>query len=116
MGGLLSKLMVQRSSDALWKSVYDASTPIDSLPIPQSEKNDLNDMYTFEPLPFIKRVIFLGVPHQGSSMATSLFGTQVALRLIKLPAEMYELSADVVRAIKKVKHTFVRSLSISSVP
>jgi len=71
MGGILARLMVQDSSNLLWRVV--ANKPIDDYNISPETKNFLKIMFFFKPVPFISEVIFVCAPHRGSDMAKSWY-------------------------------------------
>lgn len=72
MGGLVSKLQVTSSQDALWKSV--ANQPIQNLKADAKTRQDLQERFFFEPSPFISQVIYVATPHNGSSLARRWYG------------------------------------------
>lgn len=80
MGGLISKLQVTHSGDALWTTVSDLS--LDGLEIPEDLRDTVEDMMYFEPTPAVKRVIFVGTPHRGAALAHQFIG-RVSSSLVK---------------------------------
>jgi pimeloyl-ACP methyl ester carboxylesterase len=72
MGGLLTRLMIQRNDSSLFKSSLGVS--IDELDVSEEERGALRRMESFEPLPFVDRVLFLATPHRGAKMAQTLVG------------------------------------------
>jgi pimeloyl-ACP methyl ester carboxylesterase len=80
MGGLISKLQVTHSGDALWTTVSDL--PLDALEIPEDLRDTVEDMMYFEPTPAVKRVIFVGTPHRGAALAHQFIG-RVSSSLVK---------------------------------
>jgi triacylglycerol esterase/lipase EstA (alpha/beta hydrolase family) len=72
LGGLVSKLQITRSYDLLWREMADQ--PFDALHAsPPLEERMARDFF-FEPVPLVKRVVFIGTPHHGSSLARRLAG------------------------------------------
>ena len=67
MGGLLSRQMVQDSKDTYWNSVF--AEPIETIEVDEPTRKLLKDAFYFEPLPFIKRVVFVSTLHVGSDLA-----------------------------------------------
>ena len=116
MGGLLSKMMVQDSGDALWNAV--SYKPIDELDITPEEEQLIRDVFFFEPLPFVKRVIFISTPHQGSSLSDGLLASLLSL-LIAIPKailmptiDFLDRNPDALKGeFKKRKLTSVDNLS-----
>jgi pimeloyl-ACP methyl ester carboxylesterase len=88
MGGLLAKLMTQRSNGELWNIVSEQ--PIDAWQLDDAQKELLRRVFLFEPLPFVRRVVFLVTPHRGSGMADRWFARMFA-STVRLPAEIVRL-------------------------
>jgi hypothetical protein len=72
MGGLVSKLQIINSGEALWDRI--ANRPIDKIDLTMNQRELIDRLFHFEPLPFVKREVFIGSPHQGSPFATSWVG------------------------------------------
>ncbi len=72
MGGLVSKLLVTYSDDRLWYSV--AKRPLSEINVSDSQRRRLRDMFYFEPVPFVRRVVFMGTPHGGAQLASQTLG------------------------------------------
>jgi pimeloyl-ACP methyl ester carboxylesterase len=67
MGGLLTRLLVSPSGNQLWQSA--ACVPLEQLRLEPETRNVLQQTFFFEPLPFVKRAVFIATPHRGSSLA-----------------------------------------------
>lgn len=91
-GGLLTKLTAVATGDRLLRSLTDKD--IDSLDISDELKAQLRRALIVEPLPFVKRVVFISTPHRGSFLS-SLWIRKIAQKLISLPATIvtFPLSA-----------------------
>ncbi|GMV93087.1 MAG: hypothetical protein AMXMBFR82_28650 [Candidatus Hydrogenedentota bacterium] len=87
MGGLIAKMLVQDSGDAVWGAI--ARKPLDELHASPEVQAAIRDVFYFEPQPFVKRVIFISTPHRGSSLSKSILGTAVSL-LIAVPKTLLE--------------------------
>lgn len=87
MGGLLSKMMIQNGGEKLSKAYFNK--PIEQLDITTEEKDFIKELILFKELPFIKRVIFISVPHRGAEMATWSITTW-ASSMIKLPHKLVQ--------------------------
>ncbi len=87
MGGLLSRMAVSRTGDAIWNTVFEA--PFDRVaPELQAEDRDMaSRLYFWEPLPFVDRVIFIAAPHRGSGMADDLIG-RLGSTLMSVPRRL----------------------------
>ncbi|EKO60441.1 PGAP1-like domain protein [Leptospira kirschneri str. 200803703] len=86
MGGLIAKLAVTRSNKKQWLSA--AEIP-DSIFDTMSEeiKNEIRRLFDFEPVPFVKRAIFIATPHKGSNLAEGILGS-IARFLFIIPKEV----------------------------
>ena len=88
MGGLLSRLQISSCSEKKFAAelgLEDMASFKKKLTSNQLQKMD--ELLVFEPAPFVKRVIFIAVPHKGSQIATSWAG-RIGASLIRLPAEI----------------------------
>ncbi len=73
MGGLLSRLMIQKSRSIEWlKEAKIETKRLEKLD--KKTRDFLIDVTTYDPLPFVKRVIFLAVPHRGATLANGCVG------------------------------------------
>jgi pimeloyl-ACP methyl ester carboxylesterase len=82
MGGLLSKMMIQDSGNQLWRLISDR--PIDELAGEPEDRDLFRHALVFEPLPEVRRVVFIATPHRGSQVdrgSLQLLGA----RLVRLP-------------------------------
>jgi len=103
MGGLLSKLMVKSSSNEFWNLLTDV--PIDEIELDDENRQYLERFFFFEPLPFIKRVIFVSAPHRGSKLVSG-FVERLAQRIIQLSPEHEKRGEAIIGQItKQVKKT-----------
>jgi pimeloyl-ACP methyl ester carboxylesterase len=82
MGGLVAKLTVTRSDDRLWYAI--ANRPLSDINVSDAGRQRLAEWFYFEPLPFVRRVVFLGAPHDGSMMAGRTLG-RVSSRCVQYP-------------------------------
>jgi len=67
MGGLVVRLMLHGSGDRLWRHL--CSVPLDELHVPGEDGEIVRRTFFFEPLPFVRRAIFMATPHRGSALA-----------------------------------------------
>lgn len=79
MGGVLSHAMAVSSGNRFWE--LNTSRPFDEIVGPPQVLEELRQYEFFEPLPFVKRVIFLATPHRGSEISRGVVG-RVSSRLI----------------------------------
>ena len=85
LGGLVGKMQVQTTGDAVWRDVFkgDAAKLWADLPSDSLVKQSL----VFEANPRIKRTVFICTPHLGTSLASGLLG-QLGGSIILLPAQV----------------------------
>jgi len=91
-GGLLTKLTAVDSGNVLWDAYF--KKPFDDVPIRPEMKTVLKEMAFLKPLPYVKRVLFISTPHRGSFLAGPQFVRRLAARLIRLPREALQFSAE----------------------
>jgi pimeloyl-ACP methyl ester carboxylesterase len=84
-GGLLTKMTAVEPGDSLWKSISNQS--INELEGDQEIKELLRRMFFFEPLPFVKRVVFISTPHRGSFL-TKNWIRRLVRRFVSLPVDL----------------------------
>jgi pimeloyl-ACP methyl ester carboxylesterase len=86
MGGILSKAMVQDTTDyGLWNA--SIARHYDDLVASPELKESLRECLVFEPVPSVRRVVFIASPHRGSKLANDLIG-RLGIRLYRPPPEM----------------------------
>ena len=95
MGGLISRMMISTCDDQLLrnfvgKEAYDNSIDRDD--------QFFRDMLLFSPVPSVKRVIFIAVPHRGAELAQSWIA-QMASSLIRLPKSLLDFNAKLIRQL-----------------
>ena len=93
MGGLVARMLLHDSGDRLWRKVTTVS--IDELDVPGADRAALRDVLFFERLPFIKRAIFMSVPHRGAPLADTAVG-RAASNILGLPAHLDHVRASFV--------------------
>jgi hypothetical protein len=82
MGGLLISLAITDSRDALWRIV--SNRPVESLMGAPQERDLITQVFCSQPLPFVKRAVFIATLHRGSELANDLVG-RVADALLRIP-------------------------------
>ncbi len=82
MGGLLAELQITSSEDRLWRSF--ANRPMESLQTSPKLRARMQELFYFEPSPHIRRVVFIGTPHNGSVMANQWIG-RIGSYLVRVP-------------------------------
>lgn len=82
MGGLITRTVVTDSGDAFWLKYFEK--PESEVDLDENVKKDVDLRFRFSPVPSIKRVIFISVPHHGSNMSESFIGW-LGMKLITAP-------------------------------
>ncbi|MHB1030244.1 MAG: esterase/lipase family protein [Pirellulaceae bacterium] len=72
MGGLVAKLTVTHSDDQLWYAI--ANRPLSEINVSEEGRQRLAEWFYFKPLPFVRRVVFMGTPHGGATAASQALG------------------------------------------
>ncbi len=72
MGGLIAKLQVTHSGTTLWSAF--ANRPLETIVADDATKARLHRNFFFVPSPLVRRVVFVGSPHAGSSLASQSVG------------------------------------------
>ncbi len=88
MGGLLSRLMISQSSDELLSSFVGRQTYYQSI---DYKDKSFRELMIFDPVPSIKRVIFIAVPHKGSDLAQSMIG-KIGSSMIRIPHSLIDFN------------------------
>lgn len=89
MGGILSRLAVSSSGNDLWDAACRVSP--DQLDIDPKLKKGLVSALVFDPVPTVKRTVFIATPHQGSPMGDQFLG-RLGSSLIALPSNVTNMS------------------------
>ena len=94
-GGLLTKLMTINSGNRFWENVN--TEPFEQVEMPPETRELLREGMFFEPVPTVKRVVFIATPHRGSYQATG-WVLNLIRRLVRLPGDLVSQFADLVTA------------------
>jgi pimeloyl-ACP methyl ester carboxylesterase len=82
MGGLLAHTVISDSGDQLWHRFFQKAP--DEVTLSAEVKQQLDQTLRFQHSPFIRRIIFVAVPHRGSGLSESLAG-EIGRMLITTP-------------------------------
>jgi len=91
-GGLLTKMTAIDAGDAFWRGI--SNKPLEETRFSDEDKQLLRNVLFVEPLPFVRRVIFLATPHRGSYLAGPQLVGRLAQRLVRLPSDIVRVGAD----------------------
>jgi pimeloyl-ACP methyl ester carboxylesterase len=94
MGGLVTKGLISHSGTMLWDGIF--TRPIDEVQAPPEMRQALAGALFFDPVPEIRRAVFIAVPHRGSHIANRVLGQLTSL-LIHQPDRLRRLVATLKR-------------------
>ncbi len=89
MGGLLAKTTIMDTGDQLLDGLFGGRQAEVLAKLTPEQRTFVTDMTEFKPLPFVQRVIFISVPHRGSTLANSLVG-KLGASLVELPKNLLD--------------------------
>jgi len=112
-GGLLTKMTAIDSGDRLWSEI--SSEPFDEVDLRPDTRALLKEALFIEPLPFVKRVIFVATPHRGSYLAGPQIVRRLVERLVSFPADLVRVGADLSGAVVGYRSQ-TSALSMQRVP
>jgi len=101
-GGLLTKMTAIDSGDLLWRNVSDK--PLDELAVRDETKALLREGLFIQPLPFVRRLVFIATPHRGSFQARAWVSDLLA-RLVSMPKEIVALGTELT-ALRRERRVF----------
>ena len=90
-GGLLTKLTATDTGDQLWRVLSDK--PLEDSKLTPDQQAWVRNNLFFEPLPFVRQVVFICTPHRGSYLANS-FVRRIVYKLVTFPKAAVQKSAD----------------------
>jgi len=64
LGGILAKMMAQDSRSRIWQTV--SNRPVDRIVGPPEDCQLIRQAFCYEPVPEVRRLIFIATPHRGS--------------------------------------------------
>lgn len=73
-GGLLTRLLATSSGDRFWKNA-NSKVAFQDAKLDDDDRKELERALFFEPLPSVRRVVFLATPHRGSFLSEGLVRT-----------------------------------------
>jgi len=93
-GGLLTKSAVVDTGDRIWR-VFSTNR-LEDLKVSEADRAKLRRITYYEPLPFVRRVVFIATPHRGSYKSGG-FVRRLGQRLVSLPGAMMARASDLLR-------------------
>ncbi len=98
-GGLLTKLTATHTGDTLVRAATGKT--IAELKLAPDEEALVRRLTDFDPLPEVRRVVFISTPHRGSYLAGG-FVRKLARRFLALPQQALETSTQLLRLAPKI--------------
>jgi hypothetical protein len=108
-GGILIKLMAVNSGTRFWSNVSDE--PFDQFEMAPKTRELLREGMFFEPVPTLRRVVFIATPHRGSYQATG-WALDLIRRFITLPSTLVTQFQGLLKS-QTFAHLGVRQLPTS---
>lgn len=99
-GGLLAKMTVTDSGDQMLRVFSDKR--LEDLPFSEEQDAVIRRLLFLEPLPFVRRTVFISTPHRGSYQNRSIV-QDLGRRLVTLPATVVQKSTDFLRQTEALK-------------
>jgi pimeloyl-ACP methyl ester carboxylesterase len=104
-GGLLTKGTAVDTGDRLWR-LFNTNR-LEDVKISDTQRAEVRRLMFYEPLPFVKRVVFIATPHRGSYMSGG-FVRWLGQRLVSLPRDLVARGKDTLRVLSgSGKETFL---------
>jgi pimeloyl-ACP methyl ester carboxylesterase len=98
-GGLLTKLMATETEDRIIQAV--ANKKLEELDVDKEERETLQRYLIYEPLPFVKRVVFISTPHRGSYLAGD-WVRRLVKKIVTLPLDILQTTTKLASAATKM--------------
>jgi pimeloyl-ACP methyl ester carboxylesterase len=98
-GGLLTKLTATRTGDALIRATTGKT--LAELKLSADDEKLVRRLAVFEPLPEVKRVVFISTPHRGSYLAGG-FVRKLARRFLALPQQALQTTTELLTLVPKM--------------
>ena len=102
MGGLISRLAASTSNLEKCRSLLPVNDSRRKIfdKLSAEDKKSVLSVLEFTPLPFVKRVVFISVPHRGSSLASTSIG-KFGARCIRLPSAILRRQHEIFQSLLK---------------
>jgi triacylglycerol esterase/lipase EstA (alpha/beta hydrolase family) len=94
-GGLLVRLQVTDSGNRFWAEVSDI--PLEDYDLMADEEQLIRRVMFFEPVPAVKRVIFIATPHRGSFLSGTWY-SRLASSMMRLPGQVTRSVTDLMKS------------------
>jgi pimeloyl-ACP methyl ester carboxylesterase len=95
-GGILTKMSAVNSGDVIWNAISNKS--LEQMDLAPEDEKSVRSMLFFEPLPFVKRVVFISTPHRGSFL-TKDWVRALTQKIINVPVSILTVNIDELQRI-----------------
>jgi pimeloyl-ACP methyl ester carboxylesterase len=99
-GGLLTKMISTDTGDQLWRSVSNKS--LDEMNLTSSQKEEMRDLLFLNPMPCVRRTVFIATPHRGS-YRVARFVQDLTRRLISIPSKLPSKAETAAKLVTQLK-------------
>jgi pimeloyl-ACP methyl ester carboxylesterase len=110
-GGLLTKMAAVTPGKRLWNAF--SKKPLEQMDLAEEDKALFRQAFFIEPVPSVRRVVFIATPHRGSFKALTWIGEFLA-GLVKLPGTMVTAMADLAFKEKEALKLDASKFSLAS--
>lgn len=93
-GGLLTKGTAVDTGDAISRLFF--TNKLENLKISPKDREQLQRLMVWKPLPFVRRVVFIATPHRGSYLSGS-FARRLAAKFVALPRALVSNTGDLLK-------------------
>jgi pimeloyl-ACP methyl ester carboxylesterase len=93
LGSVISKQLVSHSGRMLEEALF--TRPMESIRMSPEVRQELTDVLYFEPVPSIRRLVFIAPSHRGSHMANRMLG-RVGSAFIKIPSRISAMHGEII--------------------
>lgn len=93
-GGLLTKMTTVSSGSQFWENISDE--PFGNTELSPETRDLLQRSLFVEPLPFVRRLVYISTPHHGSFVAENFIG-RTSRRFITLPATLSKTGVELIK-------------------
>ncbi len=109
MGGLISKTAIMSSEDILMRAIMGPEYQEILDELDDDQREFVESLLCFKPLPFVRRVVFIAVPHRGSMLARSGIG-RLGASLIELPSSLVTRGEGIIGIMMHQGHFMPRDV------
>jgi pimeloyl-ACP methyl ester carboxylesterase len=99
-GGLLTKLMATDTGEKLLQTILKTNR-LEDLKLSVDQQENIRKYVVWQPLPFVKRVVFVSTPHRGSYAARGLV-RRLARKFVSLPSQVVKRTSELAGVTEKL--------------